>query len=118
MIRQYFTRWIDALCAALVRAGASIETAAAISEEAVGGIQGGLILSRALNDEPLFERTLAGLAERVTKFLREALIRANCKWYRHVRPPAMRLKFNISLNVTSLAPHNGWLRSAINTIHS
>lgn len=70
-IRQYFRRWIDALCAALVRAGASADAAAAISEETVGGIQGGLILSRALHDGTLFERTLAGLAERVTKCVRE-----------------------------------------------
>ncbi|WP_187768221.1 hypothetical protein [Paenibacillus sp. PL91] len=41
MVCQYFKRWINALCAALVRAGVSIETATAISEEAIGGIQGG-----------------------------------------------------------------------------
>lgn len=68
MIRQYFKRWIDSLSAAIVRAGASIEVAAKISEEAIGRIQGGLILSRALNDETIFERTLVGLAERVTEF--------------------------------------------------
>jgi len=68
MIRQYFKRWIDALSAAIVRAGASIEVAAKISEEAIGRIQGGLILSRALKDESVFERTLVSLAERVTEF--------------------------------------------------
>jgi TetR/AcrR family transcriptional repressor of lmrAB and yxaGH operons len=67
MVCQYFKRWIDALCAALVRAGAAIETATAISEEAIGGIQGGLTLARALNDGEIFERTIAGLAERVAK---------------------------------------------------
>ncbi|MFD0587885.1 TetR/AcrR family transcriptional regulator [Paenibacillus sp. GCM10027627] len=69
IIRQYFKRWIDALSAAIVRAGVSLDTAAAISEETVGGIQGGLILSRALNDETLFERTLSVLSERLMKLL-------------------------------------------------
>ncbi|MBW5448928.1 TetR family transcriptional regulator [Cohnella sp. CFH 77786] len=68
MISQYFKRWIEALCAALVRAGAAIEAATAISEEAIGGIQGGLILARALNDEAIFQRTIAGLAERLAKY--------------------------------------------------
>lgn len=68
-IRQYFIKWIDALSTALVRAGASIEVANKISEETIGSIQGGLILSRALNDETVFERTLVGLGERVTKLI-------------------------------------------------
>ncbi len=51
----------------MIRAGAPAEAAAKISEETIGGIQGGLILSRALNEAAVFERTLAGLAERVTK---------------------------------------------------
>ncbi|QHW32271.1 TetR/AcrR family transcriptional regulator [Paenibacillus rhizovicinus] len=67
-IRLYFRRWIDACCAALVRAGASIEAAARLSEETIGRIQGALLLSRALNDETVFERTLTALAERVQKF--------------------------------------------------
>lgn len=67
MVSHYFKRWIDALCAALVRAGATIEIAITISEEAVGGIQGGLTLARALNDGEIFERTIGGLAERVAK---------------------------------------------------
>lgn len=69
MIRQYFKRWIDALSAAIVRAGATMEAAIKISEETIVSIQGGLILSRALNDETVFERTLAGLTERVAGFL-------------------------------------------------
>jgi TetR/AcrR family transcriptional regulator, lmrAB and yxaGH operons repressor len=64
-IHQYFRRWIDALCTALVRAGVAIEVAKSISEKVIGGIQGGLILTRALNDELIFERTISGLAERV-----------------------------------------------------
>lgn len=64
-INQYFKRWIEALCAALIRAGAGIGTATRISEEVVAGIQGGLILARAFDDEGIFARTIASLAERV-----------------------------------------------------
>ncbi|MUT68284.1 TetR/AcrR family transcriptional regulator [Paenibacillus sp. NEAU-GSW1] len=71
MIGRYFQRWIDALAAALVRTGATKEAALLLSEEAVGGIQGGLILARALNDPSVFERTIAGLAERVAVFIGE-----------------------------------------------
>ena len=65
-ICQYFKRWIDALSAALVRAGVTTELGTRISEEVVSGIQGGLILARAVNNEEIFVRTLASLAERVT----------------------------------------------------
>jgi AcrR family transcriptional regulator len=64
-VRRYFERWIAALRSALVRAGAAPETAALVSEEAVAGIQGGLVLARALDDEAYFGRALAVLAERV-----------------------------------------------------
>lgn len=67
VIRQYFVRWIEALSAALVRTGISQEAADQVSEETIAGIQGGLILSRALNDESFFERTLANLAQRISK---------------------------------------------------
>lgn len=70
-IGQYFIRWIEALAAALVRAGATKEAALLLSEDAVGGIQGGLILARALNDHSVFERIIAGLAERVAAFVDE-----------------------------------------------
>jgi len=69
-IRQYFERWIEAFGVALVRTGASAEAARKLAEEVVGGIQGGLILSRALNDNTVFERMLAGMMERVSEFLR------------------------------------------------
>lgn len=72
VIRQYFTRWIEALSAALVRIGVSKAAADQLSEETIGGIQGGLILSRALNDESVFERTLARLAQRVSTYIFES----------------------------------------------
>ncbi|MBT2761516.1 hypothetical protein J7E85_09840 [Paenibacillus sp. ISL-20] len=40
MIRQYFKRWIDALCASIVRTGASLEAATSISEDTIGSISG------------------------------------------------------------------------------
>lgn len=66
VIRQYFIRWIEALSAALAQTGISKETADQISEETIASIQGALILSRALNDESVFERTLANLSQRVS----------------------------------------------------
>ncbi|WP_128102260.1 TetR/AcrR family transcriptional regulator [Paenibacillus sp. DCT19] len=69
VIRQYFVRWIEAFSAALVRAGISKETADQISEETIAGIQGGLILSRALHDESFFERSLANLSQRVSAYI-------------------------------------------------
>lgn len=71
VIRQYFVRWIEAFSAALVRAGISKETADQISEETIAGIQGGLVLSRALHDESFFERTLANLSKRVSTYVSE-----------------------------------------------
>ncbi|WP_405155055.1 TetR/AcrR family transcriptional regulator [Paenibacillus sp. FSL K6-0108] len=68
VIRQYFMRWIEALSTALVRTGVSKETADQISEETVAGIQGGLVVSRALNDDSFFERTLARLAQRLSTY--------------------------------------------------
>ncbi|OWR32579.1 TetR family transcriptional regulator [Saccharibacillus sp. O23] len=68
-IRQYFVRWIEAFSAALVRAGLSREAADVISEETIAGIQGGLVLSRALHDEAFFGRMLANLSQRVSTAL-------------------------------------------------
>ncbi|MDO3412398.1 TetR/AcrR family transcriptional regulator [Saccharibacillus sp. CPCC 101409] len=71
-IRQYFIRWIETLSAALVRTGLSQEAAVRISEETIVGIQGGLVLSRALHDESFFGRTLANLAQRVSTAIAES----------------------------------------------
>lgn len=65
-IRQYFARWIEAFGKALVRTGVSQAMAERISEETIVGIQGGLVLSRALHDEALFGRTLTSLKQRVS----------------------------------------------------
>ena len=63
-LRDYFARWVEALTAALARAGHGPEAAGAIAEEVVGGIQGALVLARALDRTEVFERILAGLWDR------------------------------------------------------
>jgi AcrR family transcriptional regulator len=69
-IRGYFKRWIEALEGALIRGGVEATAAKRLAEEVVAGIQGGLTLARALNDDTIFGRTIAALAERVEKSMR------------------------------------------------
>jgi AcrR family transcriptional regulator len=64
-IRAYFTEWIEALAAALVRGRHAPADAMALAEEAVGAIQGALVLARAADDAALFTRALARLRERL-----------------------------------------------------
>ncbi len=61
-IRIYFARWIDALAIALRRGGYAPGAARAQAEAIVLGIQGALVLARALDDETVFTRALARLA--------------------------------------------------------
>ncbi len=68
-IRQYFARWIDALRGALVRAGAGPAVAGGLAEEAVLGIQGALVLARALGDDSVFSRSLVRLAGTIERNL-------------------------------------------------
>ncbi len=65
VIHSYFRRWIEALQDALVRSGRDQDRAAADAEEAVLGIQGALVLARALGDESVFSRALDRLAFRL-----------------------------------------------------
>jgi AcrR family transcriptional regulator len=64
-IRSYFSRWIAALRDALVRGGRDAGTALAEAEEAVLGIQGALVLGRALDDAGVFARALDRMARRL-----------------------------------------------------
>lgn len=64
-IRSYFERWTNALEAALIRDGTPADRAQQQAEDAVAGIQGALVLSRAIADETAFERSLAGLRHRL-----------------------------------------------------
>ncbi len=61
-IQGYFTRWVNAIAGCLARAGVEAPAAAIFAEQAVLGIQGGLMLARAINDENAFLRALARLA--------------------------------------------------------
>ncbi|OWV88119.1 TetR family transcriptional regulator [Rhizobium sp. N122] len=63
-IGDYFIRWIAALHSALSGAGCSEAEAKALAEEGVAGIQGALVLARALADETIFTRSLQTLAKR------------------------------------------------------
>jgi AcrR family transcriptional regulator len=71
-IRGYFHRWIEALAGALTRAGLVSIEAQALAEEAVVGIQGALMLARALGDETVFGRTLERLKQRLEAALGQA----------------------------------------------
>ncbi|EJC70227.1 transcriptional regulator [Rhizobium leguminosarum bv. viciae WSM1455] len=64
-IGDYFIRWIDALRSALMRAGCPEGEAQTLAEEGVAGIQGALVLSRALDDRMVFTRSLDTLAKRL-----------------------------------------------------
>jgi TetR/AcrR family transcriptional repressor of lmrAB and yxaGH operons len=65
-IRTYFERWTTALEAALIRDGTPAERAKQLSEDAVAGIQGALVLSRAMADETVFDRSIARMRLRLT----------------------------------------------------
>jgi hypothetical protein len=64
-IKGYFKRWIEALAGALIRGGVKEAEANALAEEAVVGIQGALMLARALGDDRVFGRTLRRLRKLV-----------------------------------------------------
>lgn len=64
-IRSYFRQWIDALRDALVRSGRDRDCAVVDAEEVVLGIQGALVLARALDDRSVFSRALERLASRL-----------------------------------------------------
>src|SRR5262249_35639776 len=59
-LRAYFAAWIAVLAGALARAGHG-KDAQALAEEVVGGIQGAIVLARALDDPGVFGRIIAGL---------------------------------------------------------
>ncbi len=71
-IALYFRRWIDTLTDAVRRAGAEEAAARRLAEESVVGIQGALVLARALDDTAIFTRTLDTLAARLEAQLEAA----------------------------------------------
>lgn len=64
-VREYFAAWIDALSGALMRTGKSSAEAAALADEVVGGIQGALVLARALDQQQVFSAALQRLQARL-----------------------------------------------------
>lgn len=65
VVADYFWRWIEALADALRRGGHTNDKARALAEDAVIGIQGAIVLSRALDDEGIFTRALERMAARL-----------------------------------------------------
>lgn len=64
-VAAYFTRWIDALAGAFARLGHT--HARERAEDAVSGIQGAIVLSRALDDPRRFSLALARIRMRVAQ---------------------------------------------------
>ncbi|HKP78227.1 MAG TPA: TetR/AcrR family transcriptional regulator [Phenylobacterium sp.] len=69
-LRSYFVRWVEALTLALARAGVEIETATALAEEIVQGLQGAIVLARALDDPTVFDRAVARFRARALAVIR------------------------------------------------
>lgn len=65
-VSRYFTRWIEGLAEALRRQGLGQTLARRLAEETVAGIQGAIVLSRALDDPAIFERAMMSLQTRLT----------------------------------------------------
>lgn len=64
-VAGYFARWTDALADALERTGRDATAARGMAEDAVGGLQGALVLARAVNDPDHFCRAIARLRQRL-----------------------------------------------------
>ncbi|WP_256077501.1 TetR/AcrR family transcriptional regulator [Massilia sp. YIM B04103] len=64
-VQAYFAAWIAALGAALQRSGHSALEASELAEETVAGIQGALVLSRALQTPASFSAALQRLQRRL-----------------------------------------------------
>lgn len=63
-IRDYFARWVEALSTALRPLTASDKDAREQAEQSVAGIQGAIVLARALNAPDIFDRVLAEMKSR------------------------------------------------------
>ena len=64
-VNGYFRRWEGALHAALRRAGATPAKARALAEDVLAGVQGGLVLARAFDDNKYFVREIDRLRVRL-----------------------------------------------------
>ncbi len=63
-IEKYFKRWIGAFAGALARCDVNEAVAHRLAEDVVIGIQGALVVARALDDGDVFNRALERLRER------------------------------------------------------
>lgn len=61
-IRDYFSRWLTTLASALERGGMEPAEAGRRASEVVAGIQGAIVLARALDDNQRFSDVIRGLA--------------------------------------------------------
>jgi len=66
-LRHYFNEWRAAVAAALTKTGQTSPEAAANAEEIVLGIQGALVLARALDDPGIFSRAIGRIRSRLPK---------------------------------------------------
>ena len=64
-VKSYFVDWAAALHVALQRSGYEPDEAAGLTEEILAGIQGALVLARAVDDPEIFVRTLDRLQQRL-----------------------------------------------------
>ena len=64
-VNRYFTAWVDALADALARSPAHAKMAREAAQDAVGSIQGALILARGLGQPALFTEALRRLERRL-----------------------------------------------------
>lgn len=64
-VSGYFARWLAALAGALQRAGLAEAEAASLARETVAGLQGAIVLARALGDLVCFSAVLATLRARL-----------------------------------------------------
>ncbi|MET1029133.1 MAG: TetR/AcrR family transcriptional regulator [Dongiaceae bacterium] len=62
-VQSYFADWATALNKALTRAGYDTPQARALTEDILGGIQGALVLGRALDDPKVFTRAMKRLRQ-------------------------------------------------------
>lgn len=85
-IRNYFARWIGALGEALARAGVDRASAARLAEDVVIGIQGALILARALDQEAVFARAM----ERLRRSIEAEILHGSRQGPGQTRRPAKK----------------------------
>lgn len=60
-LNRYFNRWIEALATALRKTTMDVTAATTLAEEVVGGIQGAILLSRAVDEAAVFDRIVGSL---------------------------------------------------------